>query len=75
MDFYYGIKVHSYNINRNMVENKQYGEYMIEKDEATLSCEKDYTVFRFRNYVIQFQAPYSLERYTEIKNGFMVISL
>lgn len=24
----------------------------MEKDEVTLSCEKDYTVFRFRNYVI-----------------------
>ena len=48
---------------------------MIEKDEATLSCEKDYTVFRFRNHVIRFKAPYSLERYTEVKNGIMVISL
>ena len=38
---------------------------MIEKDEATLSCEIDYTVFRFRNHVIRFQAPYSLERYTD----------
>ena len=49
---------------------------MIKKDEATLSCEKDYTVFRFRNHVIRFKAPYSLERYTEVKEwdkGYLVV--
>ena len=31
---------------------------------ATLSNEKNYTVFQFGNHVIRFAAPYSLERYT-----------
>ena len=76
MVFYCNIEDHSYHINRCIVENKRYGEYMIKKDEATLSCEKDYTVFRFRNHVIRFKAPYSLERYTEVKewdHGYLVV--
>ena len=34
---------------------------------ATLSNEKNYTVFQFGNHVIRFIAPYSLERYTAVK--------
>ena len=34
---------------------------------ALLSSEKGYTVFRFDNHVIRFKAPYSLEKYSEIK--------
>lgn len=44
--------------------------------EATLTNENDYTVFRFNNHVIRFAAPYSLERYTEIKEwdkGYLVV--
>ena len=44
--------------------------------EATLSNEKNYTVFRFGNHVIRFAAPYSLEHYTEVKewdNGYLVV--
>ena len=40
---------------------------------ATLSNEKNYTVFQFGNHVIRFIAPYSLERYTAVKewdNGY-----
>ena len=43
---------------------------------ATLSNEKDYTVFRYGDHVIRFAAPYSLERYTEIKEwdkGYLVV--
>ena len=43
---------------------------------ATLSNEKNYTVFRFGNHVIRFIAPYSLERYTAVKewdNGYLVV--
>ena len=43
---------------------------------ATLSNEKNYTVFRFGNHVIRFVAPYSLERYTAVKewdNGYLVV--
>ena len=41
---------------------------------ATLSNEKNYTVFQFGNHVIRFIAPYSLERYTAEKewdNGYL----
>ena len=43
---------------------------------ATLSNEKNYTLFHFRNLVIRFIAPYSLERYTAVKewdNGYLVV--
>jgi hypothetical protein len=43
--------------------------------QATLSNDKNYTVFRYGKYVIRFRAPYSLERYTEVKewdNGYLV---
>lgn len=45
-------------------------------DMATLSNEKDYTVFQFENHVIRFVAPYSLERYIAVKkwdNGYLVV--
>ena len=43
---------------------------------ATLSNDKNYTVFQFGNHVIRFVAPYSLERYTAVKewdNGYLVV--
>lgn len=43
---------------------------------ATLSNEKNYTVFRFGNHEIRFVAPYSLEQYTAVKewdNGYLVV--
>ena len=43
---------------------------------ATLSNEKNYTVFQFENHVIRFIAPYSLERYIGVKewdNGYLVV--
>lgn len=43
---------------------------------AVLSSEPNYTVFRFGNQVIRLRAPYSLERYTEIKewdHGYLVV--
>lgn len=45
-------------------------------DVAFLSNEKNYTKFQFRNHVICFVAPYSLEYYTEVKkwnNGYLVV--
>ncbi|MCM1494202.1 MAG: hypothetical protein NC089_00200 [Bacteroides sp.] len=45
-------------------------------DYALLSNENNYTVFRYGDYVIRFKAPYSLERYTEIKewnHGYLVV--
>lgn len=43
---------------------------------ATLGNENGFTVFKFRNYRIRFKAPYSLEKYTEIKewdHGYLVV--
>lgn len=45
-------------------------------EEAYLSNDKDYTIFRYLDYVIRFQAPYSLEKYIEIKEwdkGYLVV--
>lgn len=43
------------------------GENMGTEDQAVLSNRDGFTVFRFGKYTIRFRAPYSLERYTEIK--------
>ena len=45
-------------------------------EEATLSNEKNYTVFQFNVHIIRFTAPYSLEYYTEVKEwdkGYLVV--
>ena len=45
-------------------------------DYAILTNEKDYTVFKFKNYTIRFKAPYSLERYVKVTkwdNGYIVV--
>lgn len=44
--------------------------------QALLSNRDGFTVFQFGNHTIRFRAPYSLERYTEIKewdNGYLVV--
>ena len=43
---------------------------------AFLSSDKEYTIFRYADYVIRFQAPHSLEKYTEVKEwdkGYLVV--
>ncbi|MBQ7345961.1 MAG: hypothetical protein IJW45_07870 [Oscillospiraceae bacterium] len=43
---------------------------------ALLSNKDGFTVFQFGEHTIRFRAPYSLERYTEIKewdNGYIVV--
>ena len=43
--------------------------------QAILSNESNYTVFRAGDKVIRFRAPYSLEHYTEVKewnHGYIV---
>ncbi len=45
-------------------------------EEAYLSNEKHYTVFRAGNITIRFLAPYSLEKYISVKewdNGYLVV--
>lgn len=44
--------------------------------QALLSNEANYTVFRFGDKTIRFRAPYSLERYTGIQewdHGYLVV--
>ena len=44
--------------------------------EAILKNEKDYTVFKAGKYTIRFKAPYSLEKYTQVKEwdkGYLVV--
>ena len=45
-------------------------------DEAILSSKDEYTIFKYDRYVIRFRAPYSLEKYTQVKewnNGYLVV--
>ena len=45
-------------------------------NEVILSNEKKFTVFQYDRYVIRFKAPYSLERYTKVKewnHGYLVV--
>lgn len=49
---------------------------MSTENQALLSNRDGFTVFRFGQHTIRFRAPYSLERYTEIKewdNGYLVV--
>ena len=45
-------------------------------DEAILSNKNEYTIFQYDRYIIRFRAPYSLEKYTQVKewdNGYLVV--
>lgn len=45
-------------------------------DEATLSNKNEYTIFKYDKYIIRFRAPYSLEKYTQVKewdHGYLVV--
>lgn len=45
-------------------------------NEAILSSEDGYTIFRYGDYNVRFKAPYSLERYLSVKeweNGYIVV--
>lgn len=60
-----------------MMEESFKGEDSSTKnDEAYLSNTGNYTVFKYGNYMIRFLTPYSLERYTKVKewdNGYLVV--
>ena len=46
------------------------------KYEAYLCNDGMYSIFKYNGYVIRFLAPYSLERYTKVKecdNGYLVV--
>lgn len=50
--------------------------YMATIHEAVLSNEKNFTVFQYGRHKIRFRAPYSLERYTRVKEwdrGYLVV--
>lgn len=43
---------------------------------AFLSNDDNYTIFKYNDHIIRFLAPYSLERYVEVKerdNGYLVV--
>ena len=45
-------------------------------EEAYLSNDHNYTIFKYADQVIRFKAPYSLEKYTEVKEwdkGYLVV--
>ncbi len=52
------------------------GENMSADSQAMLSNRDGFTVFQYGGHTIRFRAPYSLERYTEVKewdNGYLVV--
>lgn len=45
-------------------------------DYAVLSSDNNFTIFRYKDKIIRFKAPYSLEYYSEVKewdNGYLVV--
>ena len=45
-------------------------------NEAILTNDQQYTIFKYGEYVIRFKAPYSLEKYTQVKEwnqGYLVV--
>ena len=45
-------------------------------NEAILTNDRQYTIFRYGKYMIRFKAPYSLEKYTRVKewdHGYLVV--
>ena len=45
-------------------------------DYAILSNDSKFTIFKYGDCIIRFRAPYSLERYTAVKewdNGYLVV--
>ncbi len=45
-------------------------------NEAILTSDQRYTIFKYGEYIIRFKAPYSLEKYTQVKewdHGYLVV--
>ncbi len=46
------------------------------ENEAILTNDQRYTIFRYGRYTIRFRAPYSLEKYIQVKewdHGYLVV--
>ena len=46
------------------------------ENEAILSSDQRYTIFKYGQHTIRFKAPYSLEKYTHVKewdHGYLVV--
>ncbi|MCM1126499.1 MAG: hypothetical protein NC429_08490 [Lachnospiraceae bacterium] len=46
------------------------------ENEAILTNDARYTIFRYGKYTIRFKSPYSLEKYTQVKEwdmGYLVV--
>ena len=57
-------------------DREKRGEIVSSANRAFLSSQDGNTVFRFGNQTLRFQAPYSLERYAEVRqwdNGYLVV--
>ncbi len=58
-----------------ILQGKDFAEPIL-IEEAYLSNDHNYTIFKYADRIIRFQAPYSLEKYTEIKEwdkGYLVV--
>ncbi len=63
------------------IKRRKYFNYIRSKggiimDYATLSNEQNFTVFRYGEHTIRFKAPYSLEKYSLVKewdHGYLVV--
>ena len=58
------------------MDNLKKGSDTMNLNYAVLSNKDNFTVFRFKNYVVRFKSPYSLERYTAVKewdNRYLVV--
>lgn len=46
------------------------------ENEAVLTNDQRYTIFKYGKHIIRFKAPYSLEKYVSVKvwdNGYLVV--
>lgn len=46
------------------------------ENEAILTNDQRYTIFKYEQYIIRFKSPYSLEKYTQVKewdHGYLVV--
>ncbi len=46
------------------------------ENEAILTNDQRYTIFKYEKYIIRFKAPYSLEKYVRVKEwdkGYLVV--
>ena len=58
-----------------LLSEEQTAKYFME-NEAILTNDARYTIFKYGKYTIRFKSPYSLEKYTQVKEwdrGYLVV--